>query len=501
MANLFNTDYETPEEAQKRIVQEQLARMRSMGQQTAAGSIGQSIGRALSGMFGAEAKEMSDANRRQEAQQAGQLVQDQLEKQGMSEYEAQLKARAHTIAVLRDQGDTELANQMYEGTREYMKTHQKETDERNSRLLADEASKQSTKESKQREFLSKTEGQITADLSRINDLMAQTPEDMRGGPAYRELQRKQDTNRMRLLKLREEQENAKGWTITDIAVEGDDGEIYKQRVAVNDEDPTEMHNLGDPMPAGDIRPMTSAGEKKMMEYQSLYNTAQGNAKALGTVLDGLEHLSGAGWAAKVEEMVKDVFGMEDIETYIRTMVQDERVTQAIQNLPPGVASDKDIELVMSGTISPTASPEVQRAYLRGLQKIEQYNARYNKFAANHISNNGSAKGLLPAWDKAEEARLAEEQSTRDADVAQQQQRGVIQQEAKLQQDQILGQIQQLQQAMADPSFPPQARQQYSQQLQALAQQLQQLQQQTVEQTGGVPQSGPEADVLNDILRR
>jgi hypothetical protein len=392
MANLFNTDYETPEEAQKRIVQEQLARMRSMGQQTAAGSIGQSIGRALSGMFGAEAKEMSDANRRQEAQQAGQLVQDQLEKQGMSEYEAQLKARAHTIAVLRDQGDTELANQMYEGTREYMKTHQKETDERNSRLLADEASKQSTKESKQREFLSKTEGQITADLSRINDLMAQTPEDMRGGPAYRELQRKQDTNRMRLLKLREEQENAKSWTITDIAVEGDDGEIYKQRVAVND----------------------AAGEKKMMEYQNAYSKSTAAVHAMDTILNGMEQLDDSGWFAKATEMAKEVLGVEDMETYIRSQVQSTRVKQAIANLPPGVASDKDIELVMSGTISDTANPEVIRAYMRGLQKIEQYNARYNKFAANHISNEGSAKGLLPAWDKAEEARLAEEQATRDA---------------------------------------------------------------------------------------
>jgi hypothetical protein len=93
------------------------------------------------------------------------------------------------------------------------------------------------------------------------------------------------------------------------------------------------------------------------------------------------------------------------------------------------------------------------------------------------------------------------QATRDAAAVQQEQRAGTQQEAKLQQDQILGQIQQLQQAMADPSFPPQARQQYNQQLQALAQQLQQLQQQTVEQTGGVPQSGSEADVLNDILRR
>ncbi|MHC4372350.1 MAG: hypothetical protein ACYSW8_32505, partial [Planctomycetota bacterium] len=368
MANLFNTDYETPEEAQKRIVQEQLARMRSMGQQTAAGSIGQSIGRALSGMFGAEAKEMSDANRRQEAQQAGQLVQDQLEKQGMSEYEAQLKARAHTIAVLRDQGDTELANQMYEGTREYMKTHQKETDERNSRLLADEASKQSTKESKQREFLSKTEGQITADLSRINDLMAQTPEDMRGGPAYRELQRKQDTNRMRLLKLREEQENAKSWTITDIAVEGDDGEIYKQRVAVNDEDPTEMHNLGDPMPAGDLRPMTAAGEKKMMEYQNAYSKSTAAVHAMDTILNGMEQLDDSGWFAKATEMAKEVLGVEDMETYIRSQVQSTRVKQAIANLPPGVASDKDIELVMSGTISDTANPEVIRAYMRGLQK-------------------------------------------------------------------------------------------------------------------------------------
>jgi hypothetical protein len=68
MANLFGVNVESPEETQRRLRKEQLERMEAAGPQSAAGSIGQSIGRALSNMFGAESKQMKKSIDRADAE-------------------------------------------------------------------------------------------------------------------------------------------------------------------------------------------------------------------------------------------------------------------------------------------------------------------------------------------------------------------------------------------------------------------------------------------------
>ncbi|MHC4700768.1 MAG: hypothetical protein ACYTFQ_09345 [Planctomycetota bacterium] len=503
MANIFGTKYESPQEAQKRLLRESLA-VSKPARKNWASSLGYDLGSALArAIHGDPGKvEVEQAEFRQEAAKAGHLVQQQLEKQGMSEHEAQIKARAHTIAVLREKGDTDLAEEIQESTTKYLKEYQKEQADMKRIKAATAASEETTKESKQRQFLSKTEGQIQSDLAQVNDLMGMTPADKRSTPAYRELQRRQQVNLERLHTLREEEDKSKRYQFTDINVMGEDGKQYTQRIAVNPEDPTDTINLGDPKERQVELGRHAQG--RISHYTDEYKRSTTQLNGLDAAIKGLENLDDAGWLAKVTEFAKDVFGTQDVETYVRTMIQSERVKQAISNLPPGVASDKDIELVMSGTIPPDAAPEIIRAYMRGLQKIERYNAEYSKFAADHVSNTGSEAGLIGAWEEYSTTKGEQEASVREE--AERTQAAATQALSTQTQErtEIISQINQLQTALTQLRSQPgteAAVAAYQQQLEKLSQQLGQLNQQVDQAAAqGAPVQNDDA-MLDDILGR
>lgn len=64
-----------------------------------------------------------------------------------------------------------------------------------------------------------------------------------------------------------------------------------------------------------------------------------------------------------------------------------QVEKAIQNLPTGPASDKDIALVLSTTADlTTLDPEKRTSYLRGVAKIKRLHAQRKKAEANYMKN-------------------------------------------------------------------------------------------------------------------
>jgi hypothetical protein len=475
MANIFGTRFESPQEVQRRLISEMQASSKS-ARKNWASSLGYDLGSALArAIHGDQGKvEKDEAQFREEAVQAGQLVQDQLQKQGMSPHEAQLKARAHTIAVLRDRGDTELANQIQESTGQYLKEHQKEQADMARIKAATSASEEQTKESKQRQFLSQTEGQLTAELNGINERLGAFPSGQRGGPAYQELLRRQMTVVERIQTVREKEEEKNRYSITDIHVKGESGEDLIQRVAVNQNDPTDMIELGDPQL--ELPKMSGAAEKELIKMQNSYRNAAGDLNKLDSMIDGLGALDDAGYVTQATERAKTYFGTQDMESLLRLQLRSMQVSDAIKNLPPGVASDKDIELVMSGTLPPDASPAVIRAHLEAMHRVKTAAAEYYRFAGRYISDNGSSRGMMDAYDQelevqreqAQAVQAATQQAEDDATNA------LVSQQAERQQ--IVAQIEQIQTAMSQPGFPEQAKQAYTQQLSELAQRLQQLNQ-------------------------
>ena len=147
----------------------------------------------------------------------------------------------------------------------------------------------------------------------------------------------------------------------------------------------------------------SAGlEKVMLDSQQSSIDRQGDAINFNTMAQEFETRSEqlyGGAAMTVNEAFKTLLGTQDDVTELRRKINAIRVAEGIGQLPPGVASDKDIELVMSGQIRENASPEQVASYLRGAAKAAQYAAGYNQMRVDFISKNRTGAGLNNAWRK------------------------------------------------------------------------------------------------------
>ncbi len=97
------------------------------------------------------------------------------------------------------------------------------------------------------------------------------------------------------------------------------------------------------------------------------------------------------------EKYKDVIGSPDAITDLRKRYNSVVASQAVSNLPPGAASDKDIALALDGFPSKNATGEEISGFLRGVAKMEEENERFNSYKADFISKNRSEIDMVKEW--------------------------------------------------------------------------------------------------------
>ena len=138
--------------------------------------------------------------------------------------------------------------------------------------------------------------------------------------------------------------------------------------------------------------LSAALEKRQIEASTAAQRSRSELSKIDQLISGFEQLNAGGGAkTRFDEFVKTQLGDEDAETMLRTNYRALRNSQAVNNLPPGVASDKDIELALSGFPSDNASPEFIASWLRGVRKLEQNSARYNEFLSRFIALGGNTE--------------------------------------------------------------------------------------------------------------
>lgn len=108
-------------------------------------------------------------------------------------------------------------------------------------------------------------------------------------------------------------------------------------------------------------------------------------------------ISQGGLPARGEEMIKAALGTQDRETLVRREYLRLRNSAVVSQLPPGAASDRDIQVFMQGFLNETASPEALAAGLRGMEKIARYEAETKAMETEWLS---SFNGLRPATRQA-----------------------------------------------------------------------------------------------------
>lgn len=168
--------------------------------------------------------------------------------------------------------------------------------------------------------------------------------------------------------------------------------------------------------------LSSFLEKRLSEATDQAFKSGANVAQYNVLADQIEKagFSGGLFGGSWKEKIKDITGQQDADTELRRKFNAIKASQVVNNLPPGAASDKDIEMAMSGFPTDNYGAQELASFLRGLSKLEAINAEYNEFKANYITDTKSERGLLKAWKEsksgAEESESTSEYT--DAEIRQ-----------------------------------------------------------------------------------
>ena len=147
--------------------------------------------------------------------------------------------------------------------------------------------------------------------------------------------------------------------------------------------------------------LSATAEKALIDSQDAAQASDTAVSELLSIASEFENLDPetikTGFAGKAREAFVSFLGTQDDLTRVRKRYNQIVNNQVMQNLPPGVASDKDIEIAFSGFLKDTADTKTTAAFLRGLAKIEQINGKFNTFKADWISEEGNTRGMFKAW--------------------------------------------------------------------------------------------------------
>jgi hypothetical protein len=139
-----------------------------------------------------------------------------------------------------------------------------------------------------------------------------------------------------------------------------------------------------------------------------FQSASDGANQARGIIDQMDQIGEDGWSSGLQgeasEFYKAVSGTEDFVSTVRKNYQDVKVRSGIKNLPPGVASDKDIDLALSPWPESTSDFNFIKRKLEAIERIEKGKAAYARFESQYISDNGGRNGLQNAWSKTEEAQ-------------------------------------------------------------------------------------------------
>ncbi len=144
--------------------------------------------------------------------------------------------------------------------------------------------------------------------------------------------------------------------------------------------------------------MSASLEKQIVKSQDDFFKFSEQARQMDVLANDIGRMSiGGGLASTVSETFKNILGSQDDVTSLRRRFNAIRTSQATSNLPPGPASDKDIQMALSGFPPENANADIITSFLRGQQKLAKVNEKFAEFKSNFYAVNKSPSGLLPAW--------------------------------------------------------------------------------------------------------
>lgn len=122
-------------------------------------------------------------------------------------------------------------------------------------------------------------------------------------------------------------------------------------------------------------------------------TAKQQAVQFSSLADRIEQAGGGfGVLSRANEFFRTATGNQDYLSQLRQEFTRLRNSAAVQSLPPGPATDKDIQLVLEGFPPPTADSRVMASFLRGMAKIQDINAATENARVDWLAANRGSLG-------------------------------------------------------------------------------------------------------------
>jgi hypothetical protein len=192
----------------------------------------------------------------------------------------------------------------------------------------------------------------------------------------------------------EEPEPPKPFTLgtNDIRFDAEGNEIARGPVALKDE-------KGSSVPVYVER---AAFDSAMAAREAA--VAVGQAEQLvGQIDKAIEDGAGpaGGALATGEEAFRKFMGSPDAVSNLKIKYYRLRNSDAVANLPPGSASDADVQLALQGWPGDNAPLSQIRSFLVGMQKMQQSKLEFQRFTTDYIGDNRTTLGVSRAWREAQ----------------------------------------------------------------------------------------------------
>ena len=153
-----------------------------------------------------------------------------------------------------------------------------------------------------------------------------------------------------------------------------------------------------------VEDMSTTEQKILNDYITNANKAEADLGRMADLSDRFDQMARQGiakgrLAGGLNEWLKGVLGTEDEVSRLKTEFRQLKNKVIIAGLPPGVASDKDIEIAMGTWPQDNADPAYIAAFLRGMQKLRAIELAQATHAAGYLSRNRKQEGMLEDWKK------------------------------------------------------------------------------------------------------
>ena len=143
----------------------------------------------------------------------------------------------------------------------------------------------------------------------------------------------------------------------------------------------------------------SADKKAIREATTTARQARGRANQAKNLRDRfIKEQPFSGIIGSVIGSFKSFVGGQGKIDLLKKEYEGLRISDGMANLPPGPASDKDVDLALSRFPTADDSPTYIADFLNGIYKASVVDSEYQEFYANYLEQNyGSSAGADAAW--------------------------------------------------------------------------------------------------------